>query len=250
MTQKENILEELKQLNSSLAGQPQNVYSVPADYFDGLITQVIARIKALEAADAGEELAHLSPLLHGISKQLPYSVPSNYFEGLAENVSAVVHQNDLTVQEELGNISPFLSSLKKEVPFIVPEGYFEHLTPGIIIEEKKAGVKIISLTNRTWYRIAAAALIIGLFVLAGLFYFNGNKEPGGKALAKFTRDVKKMNDVQKQDLIEFIDPEPKAIDVVQVNTAEVKTLLQGISEEELSSFQEQTEDIGDVLMTN
>ena len=37
---------------------------------------------------------------------------------------------------------------------------------------------------------------------------------------------------------------------INVKSAEVKNLLQGISEDELKDFEEQTEDLGDVLMTN
>ena len=65
MTQKDNILQELKELKSFLVNLSlQNVYSVPAGYFDGLAVQVMKRIKTLEAIDAKEDLNHLSPLLN------------------------------------------------------------------------------------------------------------------------------------------------------------------------------------------
>ena len=56
MIQKENILQELNELKSSLATvTPQNVYTVPVGYFDGLVAQVLSRIKAVEAKNAVEE---------------------------------------------------------------------------------------------------------------------------------------------------------------------------------------------------
>ena len=57
MIQKGDILQELVELKSSLANvTPQNTYSVPAGYFDGLAGQALNRIKAIEAVTAVEEL--------------------------------------------------------------------------------------------------------------------------------------------------------------------------------------------------
>jgi hypothetical protein len=112
MTQKDNILQELKELKSSLTlAAQQNAYTVPAGYFEGLVAQVLNRIKAMEAADASEELAYLSPMLKGLSKDMPYSVPAGYFEGLAEKAIA----GQQTVQEELESISPLLGGFKKKI---------------------------------------------------------------------------------------------------------------------------------------
>lgn len=255
MTQKDNILQELGELKSTLANMtPQNVYTVPVGYFDGLAAQVLNRIKAIEAATAAEELDHLSPLLSNISKQMPYAVPAGYFSGLEERMLLAVQNADQSPEEELETISPMLGGLKKQMPYSVPQGYFEGLTEKIVREENKPTVKVISLASRKWFRFAAAAVITGLIVMAGFLYFGGEKEPGGKVLAKFTRDVKKMNDTQQADLIEFIDAGMTGDETAQLNTDnksdEVKNLLKDISDEELKDFQEQTEDIQDIMLTN
>jgi hypothetical protein len=305
MTRKDNILQELNELNSTLATiTPQNPYTVPVGYFDGLTARVLNRIKAMEAINAVEELGYLSPALSSISKQLPYSVPQGYFEGLAKKaIQSISESSDYqtaneemetlspllnglnkempyavpqgyfegladkalqsvsgindhqTAREELAILSPLLSGLKKEMPFSVPQGYFESLSDNISREESKPAAKVISITSRKWFRYAAAAVVIGIVVTTGLLFLGGGeKEPGGKALAKFTRDVKKMDDTQKDNLIDFIDAGMNGDETAQVSidnkTDEVKNLLQGISDEELKDFQEQTEDLGDVLMTN
>lgn len=257
MTQKDNILQELKELRSTLANVDlQNIYMVPNGYFDALADQVLNRIKAIEAATPVEELSHLSSMLTNISKQLPYSVPTGYFEGLAEKAIKTVHEsNDYqTAKEELKILSPLLSGLQKQMPYTVPQGYFETLSGNINTEKNKSVKKIVSITSHKWLRYAAAAVITGLILLAGFLYFGGEKVPGDKALAKLTRDVKKMNEAQKDTLIDFIDAGMSGKETVRVNTDnksnEVKDLLQGVSEEELKDFQEQTEDIQDVLMTN
>ncbi len=257
MTQKDNILQELNELKSSLINiSPENVYTVPVGYFDGLAAQVLSRIKAIEAVNGVEELGYLSPMLGNISKQMPYNVPTGYFEEIAEKALQTVHTNNhlQSAKEELATLSPLLSGLNKKMPYAVPQGYFENLAKKINTEEIRPVAKILAITSRKWFRYAAAAAITGIIFLAGFSYFSTEKVPGGKALAKFTRDIKKLDDTQKDNLINFIDAGLKGDETAQINTdnkkEEVKELLQGVSAEELKDFQEQTEDIQDVLMTN
>ena len=241
MTQKDHILQELKELNSSLVNlSQQNVYSVPVGYFDRLAVQVMKRIKALEAIDAKEELGLLSPLL-------------------ADNILHTVREsNDYqTAEEELESISPLLSGLKKDNPYTVPAGYFENTTEKIVLEENKTATKVISLSGRKWFRYAAAAVVTGLIVLSGFLFLNknnGDAEPGSKVMAKITNDVKNMDIDQQDDLIDFIDAGLNGKESAQLKSdnksTEIKDMLVGISDEELNDFQEQSEDIQAVLLIN
>lgn len=252
MTQKDYILQELSELNSTLANVTvQNVYTVPVGYFDGLATLMLNRIKAMEATNSVEELEYLSPMLNGISKQMPYVVPVGYFNGLGERMLQSVRKINQTAKEEIETLSPLLSGLKKQMPYSIPQGYFETLTEKIVADEKQSATKVVSFISRKWFRYAAAAVVIGIIAMTGfLFLGNNEKEPGGKALSKFTRDIKKMDDNQKDNLIDFIDAGMSGDETAQVKSDEVKNLLQDISDEELKDFQEQSEDIHDVLMTN
>lgn len=257
MTQRDNILQELKELDSRLADVAlQNIYTVPAGYFDNLAEQVVARIKAMKANNAADELNALSPQLLGkLSREMPYSIPKDYFETLPDNVLKTIHTAGLSAKDELAAISPLLSSLKKENPYKIPKGYFESLPPTTQKEKIRSSAKVVSLFSRTWFRYAAAAVVTGIIILGSLSLFTYEKEPGGKALAKFTRDVIKMDEQQKDDMIDFFDAGLDGKETAQVNTdnkntQEVKELLEGVSEEELKDFQEQTEAIEEVLMTN
>lgn len=265
MNQRDNILQELNELNSSLTNAAAaNVYTVPAGYFENLSELVLNRIKALAATSAAEELSYLSPVLSGLSKEMLFSLPSGYFEGLEKNIlNTVTESHDyMTAKEEIESLSPLLGGLKKEMPvrqdghpggpFTVPDGYFETLTPAI--RDENTGAKVISLTHRKWFRYAAAAVVTGLFILGGFFaYKNNSKEQGGKALAKFTKDVKKMNESQKEIVLDFIDAglstEETAKNTDKVKK-EIQELLQDIPEDELTDFNKQSEDLQDVLMTN
>jgi len=256
MTQRDNILQELKELDSRLADVAlKNIYTVPAGYFDNLTEQVVARINAMQANNAADELNALSPQLEKLSREMPYSIPKDYFETLSDNVLKTIHAAGLSAKDELAAISPLLSSLKKENPYNIPEGYFESLPPTRQKEKIQSSAKVVSLFSRTWFRYAAAAVVTGIIILGSLSLFTNEKEPGGKALAKFTRDVIKMDEQQKDDMIDFFDAGLDGKETAQVNTdnknsQEVKELLEGVSEEELKDFQEQTEAIEEVLMTN
>lgn len=130
MAQRDNILQELRELQSLLADAAvQNIYHVPAGYFEQLAEQVMRRIRALEATNATEELLHLTSVFTGnIKDSVYYTLPEGYFEGLAEQVLhriKVLEAKDAA--EELNHLSPFLSSISKETPYAVPDGYFQKL---------------------------------------------------------------------------------------------------------------------------
>lgn len=253
MTQKDNILHELHELhelNSSLAVIiGKNPYHVPAGYFDSLPFILLKRAKAMDVFPVHEELTILAPQLATYPKLMPYAVPAGYFENLEQRIAAIIHATKVykSPGDELKDISPLLGALKKQMPFAVPGDYFERTT-----EENKPA-KVVSFRSRRWIRYAAAAVITGLFVAAGFMLLGGEKTPGAKALAGFTRDIKKLDETQKEKLIDLIDAGLTGKETAKLNpdkSNEVKELLQGVSEEELKDFQEQTEDIQDVLMTN
>ena len=258
MTTKDNILQELAGLNSQLANlQAANPYALPEGYFDNLPAFMLARIKASSATNTGEELSYLAPAISNLSKEMPYAIPSGYFENLAESVLQKINEQALSPEKELETISPLLSSLKKEMPYRVPAGYFENIAATTILKEEPVKeAKVVSFISRKWFRYAAAAVITGIILLAGFQFFNIEKEPGGKALAKFTRDIKKMDEQQKNDMIDFFDAGLDGKESAQLSNdnkkskKEVQDLLEGVSDEELKDFQEQTEDIQEVLMTN
>jgi hypothetical protein len=259
MTQRDNILQELNELNSQLAGRhPENIFTVPAGYFEELTAKVLNRIRALEAVNAADELAHLSPVLSKLSKQMPYTVPGGYFEELTESVMQSVSgsSESISASEETAALSPLLGSLKKEMPYQVPQGYFDNLSAGMASKEDRPAAKVVSLSSRKWFSYAAAAVVTGAIVIAGFFLLNnsGETKEGGKVFAKVTKDVKKLSDMQKDDLIDFLNAGMSGTETAQVNSdnksKEIQQLLQDVSEAELKDFQEQTEDLEDVLMIN
>jgi hypothetical protein len=212
----------VEQGNNILGDLKANVYSVPDGYFENLAAEVLKKIQAKD------EIAMLSPLLSSISRQMPYSVPDDY--------------------------SSLLEGLKKKETYKVPEGYFKNLLPLDVVRRSESETKVISIARRGWFRVAAAAAVVGVITLAGLLFFGNKKETVREPLAKFTNDVKKMNEVQKEDMIDFIDAGMTGKESAKVTTdnksKDVEQLLQDVPEQELKDFVQQTEDVQDVLMTN
>jgi hypothetical protein len=237
MAHRNNILQELNELESSLANQPvQNAYSVPEGYFEGLAQQVLHRVKAMDAGTAGEELAHLSPLLRDMPKQMPYAVPAGYFDELGDRMLNVVNDKTQTAAEELEQLSPLLGGLKKEMPFSIPQGYFE--TVAIPQTEEKPAAKVVSLTSRKWFKYAAAAMIIGvistMFVIIKRSNVDPNKNPAGWV-------AKQMKNVSTDDINNFIELTDETLPQKEVIASadkkeEVKQLLQDVSDKEIQEF--------------
>jgi hypothetical protein len=237
MAHRSNILQELNELESSLANLPvQNTYSIPEGYFEGLAQQVLSRVKAIEAGTAGEELAHLSPVLRDMPKLMPYTVPAGYFTELSERLLDVVKDKTQTAAEELEQLSPLLGSLKKEMPFSVPQGYFETVT--IPQTEEKPAAKVVSLTSRKWFKYAVAAMIIGVistvFVIIKKSNVDPNKNPGGWV-------AKQMKNVSTDDINNFIELTDETLPQKEVIASadkkeEVKQLLQDVSDKEIQEF--------------
>jgi hypothetical protein len=244
MTNRENILQELNELKSMLANvTPQNVYTVPVGYFDGLIDQVMSRIKALETKNAAEEVGFLSPSLNNISRQMPYVVPPGYFEGLAENIMNLVHQSSdyQTAKEELETLSPLLSGLKKTIPYSVPEGYFETLGEN----RNRPAAKVISITHRSWFKYAAAAVVTGVIVLAGFIYFNSRNsvDPVEQPYAWVKKSIKKVDKADIDAFVKLADEElNNQASVVSnpVKPEEIKELMKDVSDKEIQDFLDET----------
>lgn len=243
MTQRDNILQELNGLQSSLATlPPRNVYTVPEGYFDNLAATVLDRIRVQENETS-------SPLLSSLSKQMPYTVPQGYFEELGEKMLQAVREshNPQSAKEELESLSPLLSSLKKEMPYSVPQGYFENL------ETKPAATraKLVSFSSRKWFRYAAAAVTVGIVATIALLFINQDKRPSEKQiLAKVNKEVNKMNEAEKEKLADFLKAGLNGSETVQVSpdkTNDFKEFMKDIPEDELKAFSEQNEDLRDLL---
>lgn len=249
MTQKDYILQELSELKSSLAGiAPKNIYTVPVGYFDGLAEKMLNRIKAMEAGNAAEELSHLSPLLNKISKQLPYAVPLGYFKGVEEKLMQTVGESSdyQTAKEELESLSPLLSGLKKQMPYSVPKGYFENIAETVNTESNNPATKIISISNRKWFRFAAAAVITGVVTMAAFIFLKKDKvDASTNSYSWVKKNTKKLS---TENIATFVDLTEEENLVVSTDTKapqDVKELIKDVPENEIQSLLNDTKLLDD-----
>jgi hypothetical protein len=194
--------------------------------------------------------------LPGLPKETPYHVPEGYFEGLQEQIMETIRQHPdyQTSEEELESISPLLNSLNKRPVYSVPDGFFEDFN--VTAAESKTSARVIPMTSRKWFGYTAAAVITVVIVL-GIFMIstNNNKNAADRTLARFEKEVKKIDDVKRTDtLIDFMDAglnqQELATNHKKVKTDDVQKLLQDIPIDELKDFNEESKDIEDVMMTN
>ena len=247
MANRNDILNELKELGSNLTVNPlENTYSVPLGYFEGFASQVLARIKAMEAADAKEELGHLSPYLNGLSKANPYKVPAGYFEAIEERLKSVMHvTSDFSnADEELENLSPLLKGLKKENPYSIPQGYFENLSAPVVKE-----TKVVSIKSRNWFKMAAAAIVIGIVAITGVLILNQKKVNIEKdPHAWVEKSMKKVSTEKIDEFIKLAEKETNFDGTVASTTNksdDIKELVKDIPENELQDFLKDTEALTD-----
>jgi hypothetical protein len=244
MTNKDTILQELQQLNSSLGNTAyQNTtYQVPAGYFEGLAAEILKRIKALESTTAKEELSHLSPLLSSIKKEMLFTIPDGYFDSLEKNLHQTISTKiDQAPQEELAELSSLLSELKKKTTYTIPEGYFENLQPVIDNKVYEPAAKVIPITRRKWFQYAAAAVVIGFVAtLALLLKDNRDIDPGTKSYAWIQKNLKK---VSTDDINEFVElASTETADVVKVEAKDdISNLVKDISDKEIQDFLNDTQ---------
>lgn len=254
MAQRDNILQELNELQSSLASaEVQNAYRVPEGYFETLADQVLSRVKAMEADNAADELNDLSPLLAGISKKTPYSIPTGFFNGVDEKVNAIMNNDsmDLNPEEELKELSPLLSGLKKQMPYSVPAGYFENIDTTSAMAAQPAA-KVVAMGRPKWFRYAAAAIVTGVIALAGFLIFSKQTgiDPNTKSYAWVEKSLKKVSTDDIDKFVESINEEAPVIAKTEVKENiqelnEINELMKDVPEKDLQNFLDETESLID-----
>lgn len=237
-----NITTELKDLQSSLADQPRpagNGFVAPIDYFESLPTRMLAIVKALDLAQSTAELETLSPLLNGISRQMPYHLPAGYFETVEAGAMHAVNKSTVDANEELEVLSPLLGSLKNKNPYQVPPGYFDNVNIPVQTPAQKESAKVVSMGARKWLKYAVAAVTIGIIAMTTvLLTNNSNVDANKNPTAWIQKNLKKVSTEEINSFVQLTDETLPSMDVVAKadKPEEIKKLLQDVSDKELQEF--------------
>ena len=229
MNSHKTIQEELASLNSTLPPVKKPVFTVPDGYFENFSHTVLKKVKELEANSVDLELAGLSSLLSGLSKQMPYSVPENYFSSLANEIPVLIGNESLP---------SILQETRSKNPYQVPDGYFEQLPAIIINKVHSSGAKVVSMGSSRWIRFAAAAIVIGILVLGSILYFR-QSEVADPAWGPQNWVAENLKSVSDKDLEEFVQatalPQAGSSGTAK-STVEVRSMLTDVSDGELDDF--------------
>jgi hypothetical protein len=254
----ETVLQRIKQegttLSSTLQQANNNPYQVPADYFNNLPAIILNRVKTTATGDVKEETDIVSPLLGQIGKKMPFSTPAGYFEELGENAIAGAQAIDF-VNDALENGSPLTNGLKRMQVYHVPAGYFEQL-PGQVLKAIKAQqpAKVISMSfTRRVLRYAAAAVVAGLIVTAGLFYLNNRgtrNVKGGEEVIVASKDLDSISDDNLENYLENQTAAPTgatlAANADELTASDMKDMLADVSDEDLQQYIEKYSTVKDI----
>lgn len=232
MENRQNILQELKELSVVVANLPkQNTFSVPADYFQQFPALVLARIKA-ENADFGK-------------KQVPYNIPANYFDGLADNILHKIKQQDQSVEEELNELAPILNTISKAPVYKVPEGYFESLEVTLPVNIAKPSAKVFSLgKTKRILQYAVAACIAAIVVLGAYLYTNHQSSVNDTAMvipydsAVEMNINKELSKVDEQEINQYLNESPGVGYAINTSSDEVdiQQSIHAASDEEIKQY--------------
>lgn len=252
MSSPKNIQDELKSLESSLSFNNNIPFSVPEGYFESLPAAILAKIKSSDAS-VNAELDELSPLLAGIPKVTPYSVPFSYFEGNIESSGSVNKEPDSAV----------LSYIGKELPYVVPYDYFNFLPEQILAKVASPKARVLPFFAKAWMRFAAAAVVAGALILAGLQFFETKSEESDLAATKtetvqdqvaqtiqpVIKEIKEASTEELEDFIKTIEVTAAAPEV-KSSDKEAEELLKDVSASEIESFLSSIPTDEGLLITN
>ncbi len=221
MTQKDIIFEELKSISPSLISLNQsNVFIVPKGYFEGLATDIIAKIKQESLLIA--------------AKSNTFQVPENYFETLSDSILSKIRIDENEFVDELKNVAPLLNTISKQNIYTVPKNYFETFEVNKI---KQQPAKVISLSiARRWVTYAAAAIIAGVLITGGFLY--ENKTTGF--------DVSKaLNNFSDEDLHSYVENNAVEFNVegnvLDQEMPDINQSLKGLGDDDLQQYLEEAE---------
>lgn len=235
-----DIRDELKEIAASIADiGNENCYRVPDNYFEDFADEVMSKIQL--------------PFT-----QLPLTPPAPaYFEGLAGNILSKIKSNGTIVEEyndvneELTSLSPLLASIKKVNVYTVPTHYFANFKVAIPAAQEKKPVISMHPPVR-WIRYAAAAVVIGVVAISGIFLFK-NDPTGSSTAAMYPKDDSIiLSSVSNDAIASYLKQSPANMDISapldenKINPGNLtEQLLQDVSAADIQEYLQENEQPGE-----
>jgi hypothetical protein len=234
------ILSELQAISPAVANLPKtNPFSVPLDYFETNISNLMNGINKKQINDKNKLLNFIS----SIEKNKPvFEVPNDYFETFESKLMNNIHTAQ-SVNTELGEIAPGLISLRTNNPFTVPNGYFDKPVIGLQSRKNKSA-KVFQMKNILRY--AAAACIVGLIGLSYLLIkvddsltlvanTSNNQQAEELSLNEMVVYLEQMEGIDHDNDAAFSNEDESNL-LVDLDSETIKELLNGIPDKGIQEF--------------
>jgi hypothetical protein len=154
-----------------------------------------------------------------------------------------------SVSEELKSLGSTLPPRVGNAGFEVPKDYFDSL-PQQVLEKIKEQQKAKVISLRIWYKLSAAAVLVGLIISTAVYY-QGQKIPDVKNNPKawIALSVNKVSDSNLNNFIELSKVENDSTQYAGTlaSAKEVSSLVQDVTDKEISSL---LEDANSLVETN
>lgn len=267
------------QVNETLSSVFQEVTKTPfeappAGYFENLASNMLNRIRSGQPAaeswddgsplSAGDELAKLSPLLHGIGKKLPFQVPEGYFNNLLAQLSGSLDSLapgslDSLALNPLGraameeDFSPLLAGLQQAPTYRAPEGYFAQFPDqmlarvGVAAKEVKTGpARVISMGRKQqWWKLGAVAAAASVILVVGWLSLRTPDAKSGNPAVNpdITKSLSNVSDLDIQNYLDnqnipLADQLANSIASVDITDNDENSMLGDVSDAELKQYLE------------
>lgn len=235
MEQNSHISAELMEMAPTIAHlSKQQLYQVPAGYFDMLAISIIQKIQQKE------------------NQHTPFTVQAGYFNTLAGSIMEKIKAQAVSVapdeiQAELEIVAPLLNTISRQMPYKVPDAYFETI-PTLIsgqaakMQDTPAKVIGINLIGRKWANYAAAASV--LFIIATTSWLYAGKQIG--RLDKSPSIQQRIASLNDNDIANYLIEEAEStgenVSNPEDQSPELQKMLQNTSDEELINYLDEPAD--------
>ena len=235
-----DIIEELREIAAPLAHiGNENCYRVPDNYFEDFADEVMSKIQL--------------PFTH-----LPLTPPAPaYFEGLAGAILNKIKSNGIIVEAnnevtaELTELSPLLAGIKKENVYTVPAHYFDNFKVAIPPAAEKTKVVVMRPAVR-WMRYAAAAAVVGIIAISGMFLFKNN-DAGDIAATTTISYTAPLSSVSDAAITSYLKDSPANMDITlpaydnnKINAGSLaEQLLHDVSDSDIKEYLQENQTPGE-----
>jgi hypothetical protein len=240
MNTDQTILLEIQAISPAVANLPKtNPFSVPLDYFETNISNLVNHIKEKHVNDENNALN----LILSIEKNNPvFELPTDYFETFENKLMNKIRTAQ-SVDNELSEIAPGLISLRTNNPFTVPNDYFDSTVIGLPSRKNRLA-KVFQMKNMLRY--AAAACIVGLIGFSYLLIklnhsetsvasSSNNQQAEELPLNDMAIYLEQMDAIDHDNVTVFSNEDESNL-LVDLNKETIKELLNGIPDKGIQEF--------------